>query len=84
MASPSSNHTSTRTGLRSWIDRQFVHGSNALCQAYRHDTERLHRLAAELERLPSPERHRRLEGLQQWERMQVIDELRHSDHLNPA
>ena len=67
-----SSARSTPTGGRTPAHR--------LNQVWREDSRRLHQLALELAPLPSDIRHQRLGLLDQWERLQVLDEIRHSEH----
>lgn len=55
----------------------FPIGSPKLQRVWINDTERLHQLATEIAQLPIEMRFSRLATLEQWERMQVIDEIRH-------
>jgi len=54
--------------------------THRLSQVWKEDSQRLHQLALELAPLPSDVRHQRLDRLEQWERLQVLDEIRHSAH----
>ncbi len=55
----------------------FPGTSPKLQRVWREDTERLHRLAVELAHLPDAMQNKRLGTLEQWERLQVLDEIRH-------
>ena len=57
--------------------RLFSGSSQKLQRAWRGDTLRLHRLAVELAHQPEAVRQQRLDALEQWERLQVLDEIRH-------
>ena len=51
---------------------------NRLGQVWQEDYRRLHLMAVELAKLPDAIRHERLDSLEQWERLQVLDEIRHA------
>ncbi len=55
----------------------FPGHSRKLQAVWRGDTERLHQLAMELASQPDAVMQERLHGLEQWERLQVLDEIRH-------
>ena len=55
----------------------FTGPSKKLQAVWRGDTERLHQLAMELASQPDAVMQERLHGLEQWERLQVLDEIRH-------
>ena len=57
----------------------FRVGSPKLQRVWRNETERLHQLAVEIAQLPNEMRFSRLATLEQWERMQVMDEIRHPE-----
>jgi len=52
--------------------------SHPLDQVWKKDYRRLHQIALELAKLPESIRHQRLQSLEQWERLQVLDEIRHA------
>ena len=51
--------------------------SGALPRVFERESMRIHGLALDIEKLAPTERHQKLHRLQQWERLQVIDEIRH-------
>jgi hypothetical protein len=51
--------------------------SEALNHVFERESIRIHCLALEIDKLAPAERHERLYALQQWERLQVLDEIRH-------
>jgi hypothetical protein len=55
----------------------FPGRSTKLQAVWRGDTERLHQLAMELANQPDAVMQERLHDLEQWERLQVLDEIRH-------
>jgi len=57
----------------------FAVGSPKLQRAWSNDTERLHHLALEIAQLPVEKRSSRLAALEQWERLEVMDEIRHPE-----
>ena len=57
----------------------FAVGSPQLQRAWMKDAERLHHLAQEIAQLPADKRSSRLATLEQWERLEVMDEIRHPE-----
>jgi len=51
--------------------------SEALNHVFERESIRIHSLALEIDKLAPAERHKKLYALQQWERLQVLDEIRH-------
>jgi len=51
--------------------------SEALNHVFERESIRIHCLALEIDKLAPAERHKKLYALQQWERLQVLDEIRH-------
>ena len=51
--------------------------SEALNHVFDRESIRIHCLALEIDKLAPAERHKKLYALQQWERLQVLDEIRH-------
>ena len=48
-----------------------------LGRAWQRDTRRLQKLAMEIASLPSAQQFQRLSTMDQWERLEVLSELRH-------
>lgn len=57
----------------------FLVGSPQLQRVWMKDAERLHHLAQEIGKLPVEMRFSRLAALEQWERLEVMDEIRHPE-----
>lgn len=51
--------------------------AQGLHRVFVRECSRIHRIALSLRSLPPLQRHDHLSSLEQWERLQVIDELRH-------
>jgi len=49
----------------------------ALNHVFERESIRIHCLALEIDMLAPAERHEKLYALEQWERLQVLDEIRH-------
>lgn len=52
-------------------------GATELHRAWERDTNRLHLIALELAKLPAAMLQQRLDALEQWERWEVLEEIRH-------
>ena len=55
----------------------FPGASQKLQHVWCEDSRRLHQLAVEIAHLPDVVKNKRLSALEQWERLQVLDEIRH-------
>lgn len=53
-----------------------VLGEAQLRRAWERDTQRLHLIALELAHLPATLLQQRLDGLEQWERWEVLEDIR--------
>lgn len=75
---PKQQHNHANPGLAQ--DQQLlkqVLGATELRRAWERDTKRLHLLALELAKLPATVLQQRLDVLEQWERWEVLEEIRH-------
>lgn len=52
-------------------------GRTHLGRAWQRDTQRLQGLAREIAQLPSAQQFQRLNAMEQWERLEVLSEIRH-------
>ena len=55
----------------------FPGASQKLQRVWCEESRRLHQLAVEIAHLPEGMQSKRLDSLEQWERLQVLDEIRH-------
>ena len=69
---PTDSSDLTKDPPLSWL----AFGNRGLLQVFNREFSRIHRIALEIQRVSPKERHQKLSVLEQWERLQVLDELR--------
>ena len=78
MARESINEGSSPGDDKVW---SFLHGltdgRTELGRAWQRDARRLQKLALEIASLPSAQQFQRLNAMEQWERLEILSEIRH-------